>query len=114
MNILFRPSVQPYLISWLRYDPAKEIAKLRIPVLIVQGKTDLQASVEDANALSKGSSAAKLVWIEGMNHVLKTVPDDQKSQISSYSDPKLPVAPDLIEAIVSFAKQNRSASNRAN
>lgn len=114
LQIVFRPSAQPFLISWLRYDPAREIAKLRIPVLIVQGTTDLQASVQDANALAKGNPAAKLLWLEGMNHVLKTVSNDQKAQVSSYSDPTLPVAPDLIAAIVSFAKQNRSASNRAN
>ncbi|HEX8151714.1 MAG TPA: alpha/beta hydrolase, partial [Thermoanaerobaculia bacterium] len=29
LNMLFRPSVQPYLMSWFRYDPAKEIAKLK-------------------------------------------------------------------------------------
>src|SRR5216684_3160801 len=40
LNIIFRPSAQPYLISWLRYDPVKEIAKLHIQMLIVQGKTD--------------------------------------------------------------------------
>jgi uncharacterized protein len=107
LQILFRPSVQPYLISWLRYDPAKEIAKLSIPVLIVQGTTDLQASPEDAKRLLKGNSAAKLLFIEGMNHVLKTVPNEQKSQVSSYGDPTLPVAADLIGVIVSFAKENR-------
>ncbi|MFZ0060632.1 MAG: alpha/beta fold hydrolase [Pyrinomonadaceae bacterium] len=107
LQVLFRPSVQPYLISWLRYDPAKEIAKLCIPVLIVQGTTDLQASPEDAKRLVKGNPAAKLLFIEGMNHVLKTVPNEQKSQVSSYGDPTLPVAPDLIGVIVSFAKENR-------
>ena len=38
---LYRPSVQPYLISWFKYDPAREIVALEIPVLIVQGTTDL-------------------------------------------------------------------------
>ncbi len=33
---LFRPSVQPYMVSWFKYDPAEEIAKLKIPVLIIQ------------------------------------------------------------------------------
>jgi len=34
---LFRPSVQPYLMSWFKYDPAKEIKKLTGPVLIING-----------------------------------------------------------------------------
>src|SRR5665647_1908616 len=37
LNSLFRSSVQPYIISWFKYDPQKEIAKLKIPVLIIQG-----------------------------------------------------------------------------
>jgi uncharacterized protein len=113
LQILFRPSVQPYLISWLRYDPAKEIAKLSIPVLIVQGTTDLQASPEDAKRLLKGNPAAKLLFIEGMNHVLKTVPNEQKSQVSSYGDPTLPVAADLIGVIVSLRKRTESVRHGA-
>jgi uncharacterized protein len=35
---IYRPSVQPYLISWFRYDPAKSIAELTVPVLIVQAR----------------------------------------------------------------------------
>ena len=36
LTALFRPSVQPYMISWMRYDPSKEIQQLRIPILIIQ------------------------------------------------------------------------------
>ena len=102
LNILFRPSVQPYLISWLRYDPSKEISKIRMPVLIVQGTTDMQARLADAKRLAEGNPGAKLLLIDGMNHVLKTVPNEQDKQVASYSDPTLPVTPDLISAIVSF------------
>ena len=110
LNVIFRPSAQPYLISWLRYDPAKEISKLHIPVLIVQGTTDIQVSLQDAKALAGANSGATLLVIEGMNHVLKTVPNDPAKQTSSYSDPTLPVAPDLISGISSFvikAKRQR-------
>lgn len=102
LNLLFRPSVQPYLISWLRYNPTKEIAKLRSPVLIAQGTTDMQATLGDAQALAGASPAATLLLVEGMNHVLKTVPLEQDRQVSSYSDPTLPVAPNLITAISRF------------
>src|SRR5438874_294585 len=37
---IYRSSVQPYLISWFRYDPANAIAALTVPVLIIQGTTD--------------------------------------------------------------------------
>lgn len=110
LNMLFRPSVQPYMISWLRYDPAKEIAKLQIPVLIAQGTTDIQASPQDPKALAAANPAATLLLIDGMNHVFKSVSDARDKQIASYSDPTLPVAPDLINGISSFvvkAKEQR-------
>ena len=59
---LFRPSVQPYLMSWLKYDPAKEIAGLSVPILVVQGTTDLQVSVDDAKLLSGGNQLATLSY----------------------------------------------------
>ena len=107
LNMLFRPSVQPYMISWLRYDPAKEIAKLHIPVLIAQGTTDIQASFQDPKTLASANPAATLLLIDGMNHVFKTVPNEQDKQISSYSDPTLPVAPDLINGISSFVIKSK-------
>jgi hypothetical protein len=36
---VFRPSVQPYLISLFRQDPAAAFARLPMPALIVQGAT---------------------------------------------------------------------------
>src|SRR5712692_11388767 len=56
LNLIFRQSIQPYMISYLRYDPAKEIAKLHLPVLIVQGTTDIQVSLQDAKALAGANS----------------------------------------------------------
>ncbi len=99
---LFRPSVQPYLISWFKYDPKIEIAKLKKPVLIVQGTSDLQVSVDDADRLQAAKPDAKLVVIEGMNHVLKDVGDDRTKNIQSYNQPDLPLNQKLVEAISSF------------
>lgn len=101
---LFRPSVQPYLISWFRHDPAAELRALTVPVLIVQGTTDVQVAVEDARLLAAAQPKATLVIIDGMNHVLKLVPAEQAAQARSYSDPTLPVAPALIDAIGTFVK----------
>ncbi len=109
LNMLFRPSIQPYMISWLRYDPAKELAKLQIPILIVQGTTDLQVRPEDGQNLAGGNLAAKLLLIDGMNHVLKTVANDRDKQVSSYSDSTLPLAPELVTAISSFVSTNRAS-----
>jgi pimeloyl-ACP methyl ester carboxylesterase len=104
LNALFRPSVQPYLTSWFAYDPATEIARLDVPVLIIQGTTDLQVKVEDANRLAAAKPGARLVIIEGMNHVLKAASGTLPEQMPSYGDPSLPVVPRLLSEVVTFVK----------
>lgn len=99
---LFRPSVQPYLISWFRYLPTEEIARLQMPVLIAQGTTDMQVSIEEAGELHAAKQESQLLFVEGMNHVLKLVPADPAAQEASYSDPTLPVAPALVEGVSAF------------
>ncbi len=107
LNSLFRPSVQPYLISWFRYDPQKEIARLHIPVLIIQGTTDIQVSVKDAEMLQNGDKNAKMIIIDGMNHIFKDAPADRKENLATYYKPDLPVNAKLVEAVSGFVKQFR-------
>lgn len=100
----YRPSVQPYLVSQLRIQPAAEIARLRIPVLIVQGTTDIQVGVDQAQALKLAKPDAQLIIVPGMNHVLKAVPAEPQRQLASYGDPALPLAPQLIPVITGFLR----------
>ncbi len=102
LHSLFRESVQPYLISWFKYNPTTALSKLQIPVLIIQGTTDTQVSGDDAYRLSRSNKKAKLVIIKGMNHIFKIVPSNMQQQIESYSNPTLPVAPELIDTIAAF------------
>lgn len=101
---IFRPSVQPYMISWLPIDPAQEVGRLTVPVLVVQGTTDIQVNKADADRLATGHSHATLEMIEGMNHVLKEVRAPNQ-QTASYSDPALPLHPRLGESIAKFVGQ---------
>ena len=101
---LYRPSVQPYLMSSLTYPPRDAVAALRMPLLIVQGTTDLQVSVDDAQALAAAAPNARLVLVPGMNHVLKLVDGDQAQQLPSYGNPDLPLAPALVEAVTAFVR----------
>jgi pimeloyl-ACP methyl ester carboxylesterase len=100
---LFRPSVQPYLISWFAHDPAEAIARLEMPVLIVQGTTDIQVAVAEAERLAAADPDAELVLVEDMNHVLKEVPEGE-DPLASYGDPTLPLADGLVHAIVGFVR----------
>ena len=98
---LFRASVQPYLISWFRYDPALEVARLTSRVLVVQGTTDVQVSLEDAKRLADALKTQP-VLIEGMNHTLKQAPAGLTNQQAAYTDPSLPLSPGLLEALTAF------------
>ncbi|MBC3410824.1 alpha/beta hydrolase [Pseudomonas sp. SWRI51] len=99
---VFRPSVQPYLITLLRQDPAAAFARLRVPALIVQGRNDVQVEVADAEQLKAAKPDAELVLIDGMNHVLRISPRDMSQQRDSYRNPELPLARELGEHIVAF------------
>lgn len=102
--MVFRPSVQPYMISWLPIDPAQEVGRLTVPVLVIQGTTDIQVTKGDAERLAAGHPRATLEIIDGMNHVLKEVRDPSK-QSASYSDPALPLHPRLVESVTKFVSQ---------
>ena len=97
---LFRPSVQPYMISWMKYDPAVEISKLKIPVIIIQGTTDLQVQVKDAELLHAASPSSRYILIEGMNHIFKLAPSDREKNIETYSNPELPLAEELLRTLL--------------
>jgi pimeloyl-ACP methyl ester carboxylesterase len=104
---LYRPSVQPYMISWIKYDPAKEIGKLKIPVLIIQGTTDLQVTVDDSKLLSAANTNAKLLIIENMNHTLKESDSDIQKNMATYNNPDLPLKEGLTDDIVNFINSTK-------
>jgi len=108
LNSLFRPSVQPYLISWFIYDPQTEIKKLTIPILIIQGTNDIQITVEDAKRLSRANRKSQLVLIKKMNHIFRTVEGDRQANIATYNNSSLPLAEGLIKDITSFILQKQN------
>lgn len=107
LSSIFRTTVQPYLISWINYDPKEEIGNLEIPLLIIQGTTDLQVKEEDAKRLEKGNPEAKLIQIIGMNHVLKSAPKERDKNLETYYDPYLPLHTALVPGIIKFLDQRK-------
>ncbi|MFV8353476.1 alpha/beta hydrolase [Flavobacterium sp. XS2P14] len=101
---LFRPSVQPYMISWLKYNPQDEIKKLKILTLLLNGTNDLQVSVGEAELLKKSKPDAELVIIDAMNHVFKEIKGDTAENMKSYNDPNLPISAQLLNTITRFIK----------
>lgn len=105
LNSLFRASIQPYLISWFKYNPQAEIKKLNIPVLIVQGNNDLQVTVKDAESLAQSNKKAELLIVDKMNHIMKIVDSDVQANMASYSNETLPISEVMTNKIVSFIQK---------
>ena len=105
LNSLFRPGIQPYLISWFKYDPTLEIKKLNVPILIIQGNNDLQVTLKDAENLAQANKNSELLIIEKMNHIMKIVDGDQQANFASYGNETLPVSEEMTSKIVSFIQK---------
>ncbi|MFO0799213.1 MAG: alpha/beta fold hydrolase [Gemmataceae bacterium] len=106
LQALFRPSVQPYLISTFRRDPAALAAGLKAPLLVASGSTDIQVSDADARRLVAARPGAPAVVVAGMNHVLKPVSTVERlGQLPSYTDPTVPLHPDLAPALDEFLRR---------
>ncbi|WP_298904912.1 alpha/beta hydrolase [uncultured Psychroserpens sp.] len=101
---LFNKPAQPFILSWMKYNPIDEIKKLKMPILILNGDKDIQVFVEDAEVLHKASPNSKLVIIKNMNHTLKTITEDTE-QMVSYTTPNVPLSEELVTTIEDFIKQ---------
>jgi pimeloyl-ACP methyl ester carboxylesterase len=102
---LFRPSVQPFLMSLARFDAAAALALWKGPVLIVHAGRDRQVSVEDFDALRTARGDAQTLVMPEANHVLKTAPADIAGNLALYRNPAAPLDPALVPAIVSFIRK---------
>lgn len=104
---LFGPQVQRFLMSELTIDPAALLARYTKPALIVQGSRDIQVGVQDAQRLKHANPRAELALISNANHVLKAVYTNARSEnLAAYSDPTLPLADGVVEAISAFVRRN--------
>ena len=103
---IFRPAIQPFIRSWMLYNPQEELSKLNIPVLIINGDNDIQVAVGEAEMLLKAKPGATYKVIQNMNHVLKEIKStDPLDNQKAYNDYKMPVIPELIAEISNFIKQ---------
>lgn len=109
-NMHFRPGLQPYMMSMFRYDPAKELAKLSVPSLVLCGTKDTDCPPSESKILASGSSLAKLSLVENMNHLLREyVPPEQlnspqaKSRNAAVASP---IMPKVIAEIAEFVRVN--------
>lgn len=97
---LIIPMYRNFLRSWAAYDPESEARRFAGSLLILQGTTDMQVTMQDAELLHAAQPRATLVRLEDVNHVLKSIASmDLQAQIETYRDPSLPLAPSVVPAI---------------
>lgn len=102
---LFRPSVQQYMISWFRYNPSIEIAKIKIPILIIQGNNDIQVPITEAELLHASNPKSRLLLVDSMNHIFKIVENDYNKNLASYSNPELAISDKMLQNIIAFIRE---------
>jgi uncharacterized protein len=103
LQTLFPDRLQGYWIDLLSHDPARLVAAVKLPVLILQGTRDLQVSVADAEALHRAQPKATLTLLPGINHVLRPVAsDDRAANLATYRDATLAISPSVAEAVATF------------
>ena len=100
---LFKKSVQPFMFSWMKYDPQQEIKKLEMPVLIINGDNDLQVNTNEAEKLKAAKPDAELIIIENMNHIYRIIDkNDDIANQKSYNEPQRPISNEMVEQISNF------------
>ena len=99
---LFNIEIQPFMISWMQYDPKKIIAKIPIPSLIINGDNDLQVDEKEAKLLYNSAQNSEILIVKNMNHVLVEIEGDDIKNVKSYNNPDLKISELVIEKIVEF------------
>ncbi|UTH74747.1 alpha/beta hydrolase [Chromobacterium sp. IIBBL 290-4] len=103
LMVVYRPSIQPYLISWFRYTPSEALRALKAPALIIQGGADHQVAKSEGKTLHAAKPDSQFLLIPGMNHLLR---DDEANVQASYGAAPQPLAPELPSALIRFLKQS--------
>jgi pimeloyl-ACP methyl ester carboxylesterase len=99
---LFRPSVQPFMRSLMKIDPAQLLRGLDVPALVIGGGRDIQVGRVDYDTLVAARGNTDASWYQGMGHTLKMVGEDLQSQGKAYTDPTLPLADGLANVVAQF------------
>ncbi len=103
---ILNPAVRRFLRTESALDPAAEARRLQVPLLVLQGSTDIQVSVADAEALKAAQPRAELRILPDANHVFVHIATtDRAAQAATYMDPSLPLVPELVPLVAAFVER---------
>lgn len=99
----FSPQKREWLKSWLSIDPAREIAAIKAPLMLVRGDMDEQVPVDEFQLLIALRPNAVVRVIPGMNYMLKKVATAEENY-DSFTNPNYPIPAELFELLEALAK----------
>ena len=113
---LRRQADTPWFRSFLTFDPADAMRKVRQPVIIVQGELDRQVApyhadqlVELARARNRDVSA-DAVLLDGINHLLVPATTGEVDEYARLAGET--VSPELVSAIIDWLSRTLPAPGR--
>ncbi|TSE03120.1 MULTISPECIES: alpha/beta hydrolase [Aquimarina] len=105
LESIFGYNLQPFMRSWIQYDPSEEISKLEIPILIIHGDKDIQVELSQAEKLKESAPQAEYTIVENMNHILKEIKGNRLENHKSYNESWRKIMPEVISSIANFVNQ---------
>jgi dienelactone hydrolase len=103
-----RQADTPWFRSWLLFDPAKALERVRVPVLILHGALDTETLPSNADLLDAAARArrvpvthTKKVVLAGVNHVLTA---GTTGQVAEYASLERVVSPSASAAVVEWLR----------
>ncbi|TYP72962.1 alpha/beta hydrolase [Aquimarina intermedia] len=104
LESIFRYDLQPFMRTWLQYNPREEIAQLEIPILLLYGKKDIQVNTSEGEKLKEVAPDAQFVAIDNMNHILREIKGNRLENQKSYNESWRPIMPEVISTLATFIK----------
>lgn len=107
LESLFRPSVQPFLISVLNKDPEALAAAYDGALMLGHGSHDVQVTPDNTDRLAAAQPRATRVIFEGVNHLLVQAPADRAGNLATYADPNVKLDAAVAPAVADFILADR-------
>ncbi len=105
LESIFRYDLQPFIKSWMKYDPSQIISELEIPVLILHGGQDIQVQLSQAEKLKESAPQSEYMLINDMNHILKEIKGGRLENQKSYNESWRKIMPEVLSSIANFVNQ---------
>jgi pimeloyl-ACP methyl ester carboxylesterase len=110
---LAKDDTTPWEQYFLVYDPAPTLARITVPVLVLNGSLDVQVPAKEnlacARQALKNNPKATVVELPGMNHLLQ---DAKTGAPNEYNDIEETMSPTALKIITDWLSMNDRAPRR--